>query len=113
MVSFLDAMKKQVIGTLANKYSDLLSQSVGQSVNKETGEVSDFLRVEFEVRKGNGELSRCRGTVKIPNGKMKITDEELNKNEYAVSFEGLEISFIDNKGNVYFRADDYTVKKET
>lgn len=111
--TIFNAMKEKVENALNNIKLDLLSLDEGESTNKETGEVSHFLRMEAEVPKGYDELSRCRFNVKILNGKRKISDEELDENDYSVIFEGLQISYIDNKGNVYFRADDYTVKKET
>ena len=55
-------------------------------------------------------MSRCRFTVKIPSVPLKITEEQAENEEYSVSFKGLIISYIDSKGTVYFKADDYSVK---
>ena len=44
---------------------------------------------------------------------MKLQEEELESNDFIVIFQGLEVSYIDAKGTVYFRAESYVVKGET
>lgn len=106
-----DAMKKTVVRTLEGVPLEIVSISNGESVNDETGEISKFIRVEVEVPKGFDDLSKCRFQVKIPDGKLKVTETQLEEDEYSAKFSELAISYIDNRGTVYFKADDYTVVK--
>ena len=104
------AMKSFVETTLNEIPTELLAIGADSSVDEDTGEVSAFVQIEAEVPRGNGALSRCRFIVKIPNGNLKLTEIQLEDSEYSVKFIGLVISYIDVKGNVYFRAEDYDVK---
>lgn len=70
------------------------------------------MKVTVEVPKGNGPLSRLRFDVKIPDGQLKVTEEELAEKTFAVSFVDLKISYIDSSNRrVYFRASDYSLKE--
>lgn len=104
------AMKNYVENTLSDVPNDLISISSESSVDKETGEVTSFIRIEAEVQKGFDALSRCRYAVKILNAPLKVTEEQLENNYYVVTFKNLKITFIDSKGTVYFKADDYHVE---
>lgn len=104
------AMKNYVETTLSDVPNDLISISSETSVDKETGETSSFIRIEAEVQKGYDALARCRFSVKIPNAPLKITENQLSETDYVVTFKNLQISFIDSRNNVYFRAEDYAVK---
>ena len=74
--------------------------------------VDGFVKVTAEVPKGNGLLSRLRFDVKIPDGRLKVTEEELAEKTFAVSFVDLEISFIDtSRRQIYFKAADYHLKE--
>ncbi|MCH5259539.1 MAG: hypothetical protein J1F18_07295 [Lachnospiraceae bacterium] len=106
-----DAMKKTVERTLEGVPLEIVSISNGESVNEETGEVSKFVRVEVEVPKGFDDLSKCRFQVKIPDGKLKVTETQLEEDEYIAKFSGLAITYVDNRGTVYFKSDDYNVAK--
>ena len=108
----LDAMKADLISIFEALFFLLLSITEGETVNKETGEVNRFVRLEVEVPRGYGALSRCRFTVKIPDGKPRVDIDDLDTNDYVVRFDGLNISYIDAKGTVYFRADDCEIKQE-
>lgn len=107
----LDVMKSNTVDALESLQHVLLSIEKGDSVNEKTGEVSNFVRCEAEVPRGYGAFSRCRFSVKIPDGKIKVEAEKLDEDDYSVIFSGLLVSYIDNNGNVYFRAEDYEVKK--
>lgn len=111
-MTVLDAMKKNAVKVLENAELDLVSVLEGQKKNEETGEIVPFKRYEVEVEKGYEEFSRCRFTVKIENGKTIITEKNLEEDYYRISFKGLEVSYISDKGVVYFRASDATVEKE-
>lgn len=108
--TILAAMKTYVEGTLDNTPTDLISIGSKSSVDKETGEVINFIKAEVEVPKGYDALSRCRFTVKIMNSSLKVTETQIEDNDYHIVFNGLKISYIDAKGNVYFKADSYEVK---
>ncbi len=91
---------------------ELLSLEAAKNVDKETGEVTEFVKAGVEIAKGQGNFSRCQFSVKIPDTtKLKVTSKDLEEAEFAVFFENLEISYIDTKGNVYFRATSYDVEK--
>ena len=105
-----DAMKSYVESTLSDIPNDLINIGADTVTDKDTGEISSFIRVEAEVPRGFDALSRCRFTVKIPSVPLKITEEQAENEEYSVSFKGLIISYSDSKGTVYFKADDYSVK---
>ena len=88
--------------------------------------ILDLMKTEFlknlsladlelvEGKEGNGALSRLQIPVKIPNGKLKFKSEEIENGtqSYLVYFKDLEISFIDSKGNAYFRAKDYEIEED-
>ena len=107
--SVLDAMKKYVEVTLDSTPLDLLVIGTASSTDESTGEVCNFIQLIVEVPRGYEALSRCQFKVKIPNGVLKLTNKELDDSEYFVTFKDLVISYVDSKGNVYFRASDYDV----
>ena len=109
--TILEAMKSFVTNTLEDVPNDLLAIASEQTTDKETGEIKNFIKCEAEVQKGFDALSKCRFTVKIPEGKLKVTETQLEESDYEISFQGLQISYIDSKGTVYFRADDYSIQK--
>lgn len=111
-----DLIKEEFADKISACPSELLGGEVFENVKRDpegndTGEIERFVRIEAEVQKGNGKLSRLQYSVKIPNGELKFKEEDLEKTEYLVFFEKLEISFIDSKGNAYFRAKDYYVEE--
>ncbi len=112
VTSIYESMKHYVEHTLSGKWLDLLSISEGESTNKETGDAKKFIRLEVEVPKGLGNFSRCRFKVKVPEAKLLVSSESLAKSDFQVAFKGLTISYIDDRKTVYFRADEYQVKKE-
>lgn len=112
----LDLMKAEFVKNISSAELELIGGDLQENrkrdaEGKETGDVERFVRIEVEVRKGNGSLSRLQISVKIPNGELKFKEEDLEKTEYLVFFDELEISFIDAKGNAYFRAKDYYVEE--
>lgn len=110
--NILDVMKLSTAKTLNGLQLDLISLEAGNTVDKETGERTDFVRVDVEVAKRNGLFSRCQFSVKIPDTtKLKVSVEELETSEYQAFFTDLSISYIDTKGNVYFKASSYDVEK--
>ena len=104
-----EAMKTHVETTLNGLTAELISIGEDTSTDKETGEITSFIKAEAEVPRGHDAFSRCRFTVKIIDGKLKVTETQLLETDYFVKFKGLEISYIDTKVNFYFRASDYEV----
>lgn len=90
----------------------LLMNELGEIVDKETGEISRFVRLSVEVASSQGPYSRCQFTVKIPEcSKIKIENEKLENADFELFLSGLEVSYVDTKGVVYFRADSYDVEE--
>lgn len=113
MVKIYEIMKRNTAQAINACALEVLGVEAGEITNRETGEVSEFVRVDVEVAKGSGLFSRCQFCVKIPDTqKVKVTQEELEQADYQVFFVDLEISFIDTKGNIYFRASEYEVERE-
>jgi len=104
-------MIQNTVDNLNKSQKELISVFEDSFVNKESGEVTKSVRIEAEIAKGNGEFSRCRFAVKIPNGDIKVTEAQLEDADYAVTFENLAVSYIDSQRNVFFRADDYYVEE--
>ena len=66
----------------------------------------------IEIPRKNGRLSRMRFEVKIPDGALKVKQEQLDESDWIVQFDDLTISYIDTvHGNVYFKATDYEVQE--
>jgi len=106
---FYESMKAIVEQQLKGQAFDLLNAELRTSTNK-NGEIEESCRYSCEVQRGNGSLSRCRFTVKVPGTDLKVNPQTLaNDEEFEIRFENLKISFIDPKGNVYFRADSAEV----
>ncbi|MDL2302319.1 hypothetical protein LJC58_08185 [Lachnospiraceae bacterium OttesenSCG-928-D06] len=109
--TILEAMKTNAVQTLGGMMSTIydIEEVVAK---KEDGSFERSIRVSAEVvkEKANRMWSGLRYTVKIPNGVLKLTEEELEESDYFVSFENLSISFIDSRNNVYFKAEDYSVE---
>lgn len=112
MKTIFDAMKENVAKYLSDIPHELLAVSSGESIDKETGNAVPFQRYEAEVPKGFDEFSRCRFTVKVMNGKILVTEKELKENEYTIVFGGLEVSYVSEKGVVFFRATEVKIQKE-
>lgn len=74
--------------------------------------VDEYVKIGVEIPKGNGVLSRLRFEVKIPDGALKVKQEQLDESDWIVQFDDLTISYIDTvHGNVYFKAADYEVQE--
>ena len=72
----------------------------------------EFVKVGVEIPRKNGRLSRMRFEVKIPDGALKVKQEQLDESDWIVQFDDLTISYIDTvHGNVYFKARDYEVQE--
>ena len=112
MTKILDVMKAETVAAINAAKLSLIGSTRGESKDPETAAVTPYVKVEVEVAKGYGGYSRKRFTAKVSTDKILVADEALEREDYVVSFKNLSISYIDEKGNVYFRADDYSVKKE-
>lgn len=108
--TIFEAMKLSVESTLDNVPLELLSIGSETAVDKDTGEITTFIKAEVEVPKGYDALSRCRFTVKVAAAQLKVTEQQLEDSDYFIYFKALKISYVDSKGTVYFKADKYDVK---
>lgn len=108
--NMFEAMKAYAETTLNNVPTDLISIAAETSVDKETGEVTNCVKVEAEVPKGYDALSRCRFIVKIIGAPLTVTEKQLEDNDYNIIFSNLKVTYVDAKNNVYFKADSYEVK---
>lgn len=112
-MGFIEILKRELLSNLSNLTIELIGISENSFSKKDengaiTSEKQDFIKVECEVQRNQGAYSRIRFSVKVPDGRMKVNPEDL-ENELLVKFDDLSVSFIDNRGNIYFRASDYTV----
>ena len=110
------AMTQSLTQTLETITCEVLSVEQGEKhledeAGNSTGEVEHFLRFETEIPRGNGFLSKVRFTTKISGSKLKFHSEDIDDG-VSIQFQGLEVSFIDSRRNVYFKATDYLVKEE-
>lgn len=112
MKSIYTAMVRYVEHMFSDVPLDMIGISSGQDTNPENGDVTAYTRVDAEIPKGYDEFSRCQLSVKIPNSPMKITEDEICESDVSVTFSNLIISYINDRKNVYFRADDYDVRKD-
>lgn len=114
--SIYGVMLQTILEAIKEVPLELISQAEGSQektdkASSETYEES-FVRLEVEVPRGNGSLSRCRFAVKVPSGSFKTTTDELDEVIHYVTFDDLEISYVDSARKlVYFRADNYSLKK--
>lgn len=76
------------------------------------GELERYIRISVEIPRGCGELSKIRFDVKIPDGKIKLDVARLEEEPIFVTFNGLEVTYVDPRRTVYFRAKDYDVLEE-
>ena len=107
----IDALKSLLVAEITTSQPQLVSLSTGSKDIKDesglpTGEHEHFVKVEVEIPKKCGVLSKLRFEVKIVNGILKVTDSDILEKDYLVEFKNLEISYLDNR-NVYLRAFDY------
>lgn len=107
----LEAMKQMTVQSIKGKTAKLIRVEERSPKDSASGQELQSVIVEAEVPKGCGAFSRQRFDVKILNGKRHVSDADLEQYEFGVTFKNLEISYIDERGNVYFRAEDYNVKK--
>lgn len=104
--NFTDLLAPMIFEIVSSKYGE---KALKNSEGKPTGEVEKFLKLEVEIPRGNGQLSKLRISIKIINGFEKFSPTDIIENGVFVQFENLEIIFIDNRKNVYFRATDYSI----
>lgn len=112
MKTILGGMKQLIEDVINNTVLELLDVEEKEDVNRETGEISKSISVYFEIPRGNDVFSKCQAKVKIPDGVMKIDRKELEKRDFWVKFENAVVSFINEKGVVFFKADDYEIEED-
>ena len=102
LVAAINEARKEIIGGQAG------TTQKKDANGSPTGEIENYFKVSVEIPKGYGALSKCQFDVKIPGAVQTFSEKDIQENEYYVSFEGLEVSYIDNR-NVYLRATSYKV----
>ena len=114
MKKFYEVMKKAVVNAIGDIEMELLEIEAIQQTDKQTGEIKNSVRCTCEIPKNNGTFSRSRITVKIPDtDRLKVTQQQLEDGEYwTVKFDGLQITFISQYGDVYFKAEDYSINQK-
>lgn len=108
--TIFEAMKLFVENSLDSVPLALISIGAESTIDDDTKEISNFIKAEVEVPRGYDMLSKCRFTVKIVDVPLKVTEIQLEDNDYIITLTGLQITYVDVKGTVYFKADKYDVK---
>ena len=101
--NLFETMKQNIAETLSSTDLELLGMEEVVKEN-EDGTKEFSTRLELEVPKGNGIYSRCRFSCKMPYSSKHFTAEELEEG-VLVTLKGLSVSYIDAKGNVYFKCE--------
>lgn len=112
-MKLIDVTKLLLAKAIAEAQKELIGGQAGTTQKKDsdgslTGEIESYFKVSVEIPKGYGALSKCQFDVKIPGAVQTFNEKDIQENEYYVDFEGLEVSYIDNR-NVYLRATSYKV----
>lgn len=112
-MKIIESMKGMLVTAINEASKELLGGQAGTTQKKDsegspTGEIESYIKVSVEIPKGYGSLSKCQFDVKIPGAVQTFNEKDIQENEYYVDFEGLEVSYIDNR-NVYLRATSYKV----
>lgn len=116
-MTLLRALKRNLPKELTEIASDLISIAEGtkkqqDKEGEQEPELKHFVKIEAEIPRGNGWLSRIRFEVKIPDGKLKVTPEELENSDYSVTFSNLTVTYIDSMRDIiYFAAEDYEIEE--
>lgn len=112
-MKIIESMKGMLVTAINEAPKELLGGQAGTTQKKDangspTGEVESYFKLSVEIPKGYGSLSKCQFDVKVPGAVQTFNEKDIQENEYYVAFEGLEVSYIDNR-NVYLRAASYKV----
>lgn len=101
--NIFDVMKEKIAEDLNSITFELLA--VEDVVKKNADGTETFeTKLHLEIPKGNERYSRLRIAVKIPRT-SKFSSINFDETEVFITLSGTKISFIDSKGNVYFKAD--------
>lgn len=114
MLRVIDVMKGYVINTLSGAKLELLDADVVTRKAKDSDTEEKFFKFSVEVPRGFRELSRIRFDVKVrvKEGSTINPKEYVEGGDASIIFQNLEISYIDEHGGVYFRAEDFQVIEE-
>lgn len=115
MALLYDRMKEGLLRKL-NGFSFELVDMIDKTRDRENEDGSkiqeQFVQVQVEIPRGNGDFSRSRFVVKIPNGMIRVSREDIAEKILYISFDGLDITYIDPvRKEVYFKADDYAIEE--
>jgi|GEM_PF-5784865 len=107
---FFDAVMEEVVKKIEGLEVDLLSVEYGKKRNKD-GDEEPYTRVEVEIPRGNGVLSRCRYKCKLPATKIDASDEELENGISAILI-GLQVTYVSSNKEIYMKAEEIHIIKE-
>lgn len=112
-MNLITATKEILANAINQAPKELLGGQAGTTQKKDangspTGEVESYFKLSVEIPKGYGSLSKCQFDVKIPGAVQTFSGKDIQEDEYYVEFEGLEVSYMDNR-NVYLKAASYKV----
>lgn len=113
MKTIIEVLKQEVAKKFEQEQFEVLSVSTGVSKDAENERDTPFVRLEVEVPRDLKPFGRCRFSVKIMNATAKVSQQLIDEGDsiYLASFSNLVLSYIDQKMNVYFRADSYNIEK--
>lgn len=109
MKTLLDAMKQTTLNDLKDIAFELFAIDHGEKKDPDGKNVETFTRLHLEIPRKNGIYSKFRFSCKIiPQLEDCFTPEEL-ENGVLIKLHGLQITYIDARGNVYFKADSFEI----
>ena len=118
MASIYEKMTEMICEEISHHELEVVGiENVIKAVtNKETGKAMEELqaKLELEIPRGSGRLAKTRITVKTPqSGTTRLLlNKDFEEDIVKVRLIGLEISFIDQKRNTYFRCERIEIVKE-
>ncbi|MEE0812137.1 MULTISPECIES: hypothetical protein [Blautia] len=102
-----DVLIAEIENSLSGIKYELLS--IEQGAKKyEDGKQEIFTRVEVEIPRGNGALSRCRFSCKLPAIQLNVSEEEIESGIWVI-LSGLKVTYISAQKEIFTRADSLQI----
>lgn len=101
-----DGMVAELESSLNGMVLDLVSFEDGEKENESGIEL--FTRVELEIPRKNGTLSRCRFSCKLPRVMLPFTEDALDAG-ISVMIEDLRVTFISANKEIYTRGSSLRI----
>lgn len=110
---FMTDLFRLAEGELAKCQIRCLSMEMYTPKSLDGRQVETTVRVEAEILRGQGLLSRNRIIVKLPYHPFTWNDDLFDENDCLIKFKDLRLTFLDSRtGNGYFSASGYTLTYE-